>query len=139
MPEFFRRITEEGRSFCALVVPTVSVCARNFECGKCPDKATCVMVGQAEVDMPDEYFIRVKGNNIAYGKERGVLQLSRIGYEFFREQIKTAYEAGNHALPWDDFRKELERSLWEIKDSAKKRMKNLQAKLKELKIAMNVL
>jgi len=88
-------------------------------------------------NVPDEWFMSLRNDCPAVGKESGYTFLSRAGWEANKDEIKKAFESSKHPRgTWDDFEKYAERHFAKVKKNADRRIKLLNSKVKQLKEAM---
>ena len=87
-------------------------------------------------DVPDEWFITLRSNSPAVGKESGYTFLSRAGWEANKDEIKKAFESNAHPRgTWSDFEKYAEHQFTTVKKNANRRIKLLLSKVDQLKEA----
>lgn len=89
------------------------------------------------IDAPDEWFVYLRNNSPAVGKESGHLFLTRAGWDANRKEIREAFL--NSEFPrgtWADFQDHVDMHFAEVKRNGNRRIKLLNDKVKQLKEAL---
>ena len=89
------------------------------------------------IDAPDEWFVHLRHNSPAVGKESGFTFLSRAGWNANRKDIREAFLNSEFQRgTWADFEDYVDYHFAKVKKNGEKRIKLLQSKVKQLKEAM---
>lgn len=92
------------------------------------------------LDLPDDYFMRVRNNLLTVGREQGFLFISPKGYEALKPMLRDVFTALEQ-LPdaqfrargtWTDFERAVEKFHVDVKQATRKRAVMLQRKAGEV-------
>lgn len=103
-----------------------------------PDVAIGKPIPETE-EYPDDWFIVLKDNRPAIGRESGFLHLTRKGFEANKHQLQQALVGNPRGTTWEVFESIIMRDFAQVEKNSQKYINDLQKKIVDIQKALGKL